>query len=131
LLATWSDPVTKKGTYGVEVLTDGQWTFQSFPTPSGIAVGSLDLGSIVCHAPGSCLALAGLFEVGSPYTERPLVETLSGGSWTAVIATDPSGAQANLGGTLSCSPSGHTCIDSWIILIPAGGAYAVFGVHRS
>jgi hypothetical protein len=51
-----------------------------------------------------------------------------------VIGTDPSGAQANLGGTLTCGPAGHTCINSWFVLIPSsagGGAYAVFGVHRT
>ena len=79
----------------IETLSGGGWTAARAPLPGGaVTKGQLaGLWTINCQAPGACLA-GGHYQVsgGQP---RYLIETLSGGTWTASSAPLPAGAAAD------------------------------------
>lgn len=75
----------------VEVESDGAWSAELVPMPAGSASGQLT--SISCPAVGSCVAV-GTWSAYTPSTatdSNALIETLSGGTWTGLEATAPSG----------------------------------------
>ena len=73
---------------GVE--TNGIWKTQEAPLPSNAGANAPSrLSSVSCAAVGACVAV-GFYEVaGQPVTEHAVVETLTGGTWSALDAPVP------------------------------------------
>lgn len=100
----------------IDTLSGGSWTATSPPVPAGAAAAGQTAGlwAISCPAPGSCVA-GGHYQNrgGQP---RYLIDTLSGGSWTASALSPPASAAANqqwsqygatsVGG-LACATASH------------------------
>jgi pimeloyl-ACP methyl ester carboxylesterase len=78
----------------IETLSHGAWTPSVAPLPAGASNQDLQLPSVACPAPGVCVA-AGAYDWTPAGTGiRPLIETLSSGTWTASAAPLPSGASS-------------------------------------
>ena len=78
----------------IDTLSGGTWTATEAPLPPG-ALSSLGatLGPIACPAVGSCVA-TGYYRDSNGY-KQDLIETLSGGTWTATEAPFPPGLASN------------------------------------
>jgi hypothetical protein len=99
-----------------ESLSDGTWTAAAVPTaglnpPAGNR--GVRLTKVSCPAAGSCVAL-GAYDIASVGTQT-VIETLSGGSWTAATAPAPAPANDVVLQALSC---------------PAAGSCAAAGYYR-
>src|SRR5580704_8744659 len=78
----------------VATLSGGTWTATDLPLPQGADRGDYaELYGIACPAHGVCVA-TGRDEAQNGHS-RAFIETLSGGSWTAVWAPLPAGAAAS------------------------------------
>lgn len=78
----------------IEMLTHGTWTPSMAPLPTGASNQDVQLSSVACPAPGTCVA-AGAYDWSPAGTGiRPLIETLSNATWTASAAPLPSGASS-------------------------------------
>ena len=94
----------------VETLSDGTWTPLQAPLPSDAAIAPqyATLGPISCASDGTCVATGSYYLTGQ-HTPIGLVETLTGGSWTAMVTPLPPGATGTPPtGQPSCS-SVSTC----------------------
>lgn len=95
----------------IEMLSNGTWTPAEAPLPDGAALThQASINSVACPAVGTCVA-AGTY-VDQNSVNQNLVETLSGGTWTATEVPRPAGAvtSKNSGlGAISC-PSADTCV---------------------
>ena len=108
----------------IETYSGGAWSATEAPVPSN-AVGATDshtwLKSVSCPAPGNCVAVG--YYVTGPSTAAGLIETLSGGRWTAMEAPQVSDADTNneveLAG-ISC-PAPGSCVADGIYHANAGG----------
>jgi hypothetical protein len=69
----------------IETLAGGLWVAAQAPLPPG-ASGDAHLTAVMCPVDGSCTAVGDFDAAG---TTRPLIETLSGGSWGAAVAPLP------------------------------------------
>ena len=92
----------------IEALSGGTWTVTEAPLPAN-AGGSQDvsLRSVVCPAAGTCAAVGSYYDT-SEY-EQGLIETLSGGNWTATEAPLPANANSNPSaflGSVACPAAG-------------------------
>jgi hypothetical protein len=66
----------------IETLANGTWSATTAPVPAdGVPNPVMELRSIACPAPGRCVAVGGY--INNDNYLRPLVETLSNGTWTA------------------------------------------------
>jgi hypothetical protein len=76
----------------VATLSGGTWTAASLPLPGDAASSNQDtfLEDVRCPAPGTCIATGTYAAQGGD--SQALLETLSGGSWTAIRAPLPAGA---------------------------------------
>jgi hypothetical protein len=95
----------------IETLTDGTWTAVEAPIPAGGQPGTAQLGGLSCGGEGTCAAVGSYMDPGGAPNTHWLIETFSGGSWTAVEAPIPVGGQpgtAELDGVVSCGGEG-TC----------------------
>jgi len=91
----------------IETLSGGTWTAAWAPLPGGAApLSTADLSSVACSAAGSCVAVGYYTERGGG--DGALIETLSGGAWTAAAAPLPAdaGQLAGLAG-ISCPAPGN------------------------
>jgi hypothetical protein len=95
----------------VETRSNGTWTTTtSGLSPSG-AVAS-DLTSVTCLTISSCVAVGTYWD--SSGDNHALFETLSGGSWTASTAADPSGATDVFDESIQCfSATSCLAVGSW------------------
>ena len=73
----------------IETLSGGTWTPATAPLPAGQAGMTSDLDGVSCSAPGNCVAV-GTY-TGQDKAEHGLIETLTGGTWTAATAPLPPG----------------------------------------
>jgi hypothetical protein len=75
-----------------ETLSGGTWTSGKLPLPSNAdtAKPAAYLSGIACPSPGTCVATG--WYVDQNGDVRGLIETLSGGAWTATSAPLPAGA---------------------------------------
>jgi hypothetical protein len=94
----------------VESLSGGTWTATAAPTaglnpPAGNS--GVALYKVACPAAGSCVALGG-YHVGSAGVQT-VIETLSGGSWTAMTAPAPAADNDVNLQALSC-PAAGSCV---------------------
>jgi hypothetical protein len=93
----------------IESLSKGTWTSTEAPVPAN-ADGNpgVELGDVTCPVVGSCVALGGYDDTDGD--AQPLLETLSGGTWTATAAPVPAGAQGDVSlDAVSCGAAG-TCV---------------------
>jgi hypothetical protein len=75
----------------IETMTGGTWTATEAPVPANAAADPLaGLDGISCPSAGACVAVGGYFD--SSVAQQGLVDTLSGGTWTASEAPLPAGA---------------------------------------
>jgi IPT/TIG domain len=95
----------------IETLSGGTWTATRAPEPAGSALQSAYLESVSCPSAGACVAVG--FYIDSGGANYGLIDTLSGGSWTATQApepgnsgTDGDGEQNALLYSVSCSLAG-------------------------
>jgi hypothetical protein len=76
-----------------EVFSAGRWDRLTVPLPPGAGTGSHETGvlrSVACPVSGTCVAVGSYTDgVGM---QHGLIETLSGGAWTAATAPEPAGA---------------------------------------
>jgi hypothetical protein len=102
----------------VETYTGGAWTPSVTPLPQGYATqGHVNsttngwLASVSCPTDGTCAAVGGYQDPGA--YQQGLLETLSGGRWTATEAARPTGTDPERGlvniRSVSCSGS-TTCV---------------------
>jgi hypothetical protein len=116
----------------IDTLSAGTWTATDAPLPAGGTPGSIFpdvFASIACPTTASCIAV-GTYEdpSGNPYG---LIETLSGGTWTASTAPEPANAGTAVDGhqaagfyALSC-PSATTCTAVGVYVDSTGGAFGL------
>jgi hypothetical protein len=78
------------GQFGLlETLSGGVWTATTAPPPAAAAAGTVGyVQSVACGGPGSCVAV-GSYSDAVAGGENGLLETLSGGAWTASTAPLP------------------------------------------
>lgn len=111
----------ESGTPGlIETLSRGIWTpaaAPAFVTSSQLA----DLFGVACPAESTCVAV-GTFE-DSQGAERPLVETLSGGSWIPAAIALPADANQSKEARLSqvACPAPGTCVAAGLYSAQNGG----------
>jgi hypothetical protein len=74
----------------IDTLNGTTWSSLAAPLPSGALGDSAQLFGISCGSPSACTAV-GYYNDTSHFSNG-LLETLSGGSWTAMRAPEPSGA---------------------------------------
>jgi hypothetical protein len=78
----------------IETLSGGTWTVSVAPLPSSASADDgAHLTGVTCPASGSCVAVGGYSEANfpSPPPRQGLIETLSGGVWTATEAPSAPG----------------------------------------
>ena len=115
----------------VATLSDGTWTAADLPLPAGAPSSTYAfLQDVECPAPGTCVATG-------TYTDRSgdlqgLIESLSGGSWTAMTAPLPAGAApAKADAASAVNLAGSACAaPGWCVTVgrysEANGASAAF-----
>ena len=90
----------------IETLSSGQWV--AIDAPSANGVGGASLNAVSCIASGICTVVGS--DAGSgPSTSRGLIDTLSGGNWTALPAPVPSDGDGIVGFTSVSCASDDTC----------------------
>jgi endoglucanase len=78
----------------IETLASGTWTPTELPQPgSASATPNASLFAVTCPAAGSCTAAGYYTDSGGNL--QPLIETLSGGTWTAAKAPLPANAASD------------------------------------
>ena len=118
---TLADKAHKNGEGLLASLADGTWTPVDVPLPADARPGQFgSFGGLSCPAAGTCVAVSDY--VDSSGNEQALIETLSGGTWTATEAPLPADASSDplaaLGG-VSC-PSAGSCVAVGSYLDTAG-----------
>ena len=94
----------------IETLSHGTWTPAAAPVDVPFTqVTFFQLGGVTCRAEGTCVAVGSYGDTQN--TERPLVETLSDGSWTPATPALPAGAnqKAAFLSQVAC-PAPGTCV---------------------
>ncbi len=105
--------------YLAETLSGGIWSAAAAPLPAGAAADqkwsteqATSLGGVACRAAGYCVASASYLARSGAIT--PVIDTLSGGTWTAANAPLPGGAATGtkqLGYlTLVACPASGSCL---------------------
>ncbi len=92
----------------VETLSSGTWT----PTTAGLTPAgatSAVLNGVACAAAGQCTAVGDYAD--SSNVPHALVETLSGGTWTATTGLDPAGLAGAAFSSVSCTDASD-CVAS-------------------
>ncbi len=73
----------------VDSFSDGTWTSTATPLPTDATFGagaqSAALNGIACPAVGSCVAVGAYNQTGTGDLPIPLIETLSGGTWSQTV----------------------------------------------
>ncbi|MGH9016553.1 MAG: hypothetical protein ACRDY1_02280, partial [Acidimicrobiales bacterium] len=112
----------------LETFSDGTWTASALPGVRRAYFASLSpvslLGGIACTSSTACVAV-GVYPVhtgrtlGCCYRYHPLIESLSGTTWTPSTApTPPEGADGSLS-AVSCSAPG-ACVAVGNVTVPTG-----------
>jgi hypothetical protein len=109
--------------YGIDVLSGGSWSARDTPLPAGGIAGSGGGNAApACSADGTCV-VAGVYD-STGGNGRSLLDTLSGGTWSATETPVPAGGQAHTGGTFTpaCSADG-TCVATGQYYADAAGEF--------
>jgi hypothetical protein len=105
--------------YLTETLSHGAWTASALPLPAGAAADqkwsqyqTTTISGLGCAPAGSCVATADYLTKANEFA--PLIETPSGGTWTAASAPLPADAAPGTGQvnsaylyTVTCPAAGH------------------------
>ncbi len=104
-------------TYGlIDTLSAGTWTATEAPEPANAGTDAdkhqhLSLSAVSCPSANSCTAVGDYYDTNG--TQYGLIETFSGGSWTAIAGPGPNNLGINFGGdevssltTISCPAAG-------------------------
>jgi hypothetical protein len=103
----------------VATLSDGTWTTTDLPLPAGADSGdSAELYGVSCAAQDACVATGD--DVAAKGYSRPFIETLSGGTWTAMWAPLPANAAP-------ASPTATTGAALDDVACPAAGSCVAVG----
>ncbi len=109
--------------YLTETQSGGAWTAAAVPLPDDAAAdqrwsqyGSTSIGGMACESAGACVATAGYVDHANEVL--PLIETLSGGTWTATQAPLPGDASPGTG------PSGASYL-AFVNCVTAGPCLTV------
>jgi len=90
----------------IDTLSGGTWTAQRAPLPTGVAATLSDLQGVACRSAGDCVAVGQYVLKGG---EESLIDTLSGGRWTAAVGPLPADGQAKGQAaplsSVACSPA--------------------------
>jgi pimeloyl-ACP methyl ester carboxylesterase len=106
----------------IETLSGGTWTPAAAPLPAGQTGPGSSLDSVSCSAPGNCVA-AGSY-TGRDSADHGLIETLSGGTWTASTAPLPAGTTDETLLAVTC-PAPGTCVAAGETGQAAGNGHAL------
>jgi hypothetical protein len=109
-------------------LSDGSWTVTDMPQPrNGNPSTNAYLSDVVCPAQGKCIATGNYTDQNG--NDEPLIETLSGGKWSAVSAPLPAGAapvkavqQTNTFLYSAACPTADSCITVGQYTVHGGSA---------
>jgi hypothetical protein len=111
-----------------DTLSGGQWTASALSLPADAAADqkwsqnqATTVGGLACESVGYCVATAGY--VTKTNVIAPLIETLSGGTWTALKAPLPADAITGSG------PSNGTYLD--LDTCPGAGSCLIVGSYPS
>jgi hypothetical protein len=99
-----------------ETLADGVWTPTAVTGLTGTSLGSASLSGVSCPAKGNCVAVG--FRTDSHTLTNPVIESLSGGHWTASAAPLPDNANQQTAGSLtgiSCTGPGTCVASGWYL----------------
>ncbi len=108
----------------IAVLSSGTWSTLDGPEPADsidsyqVGEGFAALPSVSCPSAGSCVAVGSYYDTSSH--RHGLIDTLSGGSWSASVAPEPSGSTDHSGELASV-----VCVSSSFCV--AGGEYQASG----
>ncbi|HMD45334.1 MAG TPA: IPT/TIG domain-containing protein, partial [Acidimicrobiales bacterium] len=91
----------------IETLSGGSWTATAGPVPAGAATGLSWFYGSACTAVGSCVAV-GYYTDGS-HKFTPVIDTLSGGTWSALQGPEPANAGTDAGGTANARLNAVAC----------------------
>jgi hypothetical protein len=114
------DYIDSNGNYRplIDTLANGTWTAAKGPLPAGgVPSGIFGTGvrAVACPAPGTCTAVGSYTDASGNL--RGLIETLSGGTWTAAKAPAPAKAASNPEvslGAMACPAAGScTAVGSY------------------
>jgi hypothetical protein len=107
--------------YLTDTLSGGAWTVAGLPLPADAAAdqkwsqyADTAIGGLACESPGNCVASAGYVTKSTALV--PLIETLSGGTWTAAKAPLPADAVTGSGQAdaayleLAACPAAGSCL---------------------
>lgn len=108
---TFADKTHKEGEGLLESQSDGTWAPVDVPLPADAIPGQFgSFDGLSCPAAGTCVAVTDYVDASG--NEQGLIETLSGGSWTATEAPLPADAGPDplaALGAVSC-PSAGSCV---------------------
>jgi hypothetical protein len=109
---------------GAEVEVGGVWSVLPVPLPADAAGSGQEAGldSVSCAAAGSCVATG--YYLGQGQQETGLIETLSGGTWTALEAPSPAGLRTDRLYSVTCPATG-SCLAGGAASDPSGNGQAV------
>jgi hypothetical protein len=109
----------------IDTLSGGSWSAIEVPVPAGGVAGSAYVNAPACSADDNCVVTGSYLPTGDAYSQG-MIDTLSGGSWSAIAMPVPVGGVGGSGGANSvgaaCS-AGDTCV-------VAGGYEAIGGEGR-
>src|SRR5271165_543193 len=108
----------------IEALSGGTWTATQAPEPANAGNDAgfdqyAVVNAVTCPAAGTCVAVGVYWDTN--FGNDPLVDTLSGGTWTATEAPVPAGAANNGTGGVNDNLSSVSC--------PAVGSCVAVGVY--
>jgi len=117
----WHLPAAGSLRPAAATLSGDTWTASTLPLPQGADLSdSASLIAIDCPAQGTCVATGG--DTDKNGHSRPFIESLSGGSWTAVWAPLPAGAAP-----LSATATAGATLRS--VACPAAGSCLAVGTY--
>ncbi len=93
----------------IDTLSSGTWTATEVATPGGQPSSDVQLTSVACTDPNTCVATGLALESG---VEQGIFETLASGTWTPSVAPTPAGTPsgANIELHNVACPTAGTCV---------------------
>ena len=108
----------------IDTLAGGSWSAIETPVPVGGETGSGEASGLACQSNGTCV-LPGEYQTPGD-RERPMIDTLAGGSWSAIEAPVPAGGEAGLYLTSAACSSNGTCVLPGQYETPGGEDHSMF-----
>jgi hypothetical protein len=94
----------------IDTLADGAWTPSQALLPANAAINpDAQLNAVACPSPTACVGVGSYDTNDTDIDQPPLIETLSGGSWTPLEGPLPAGSGSGMLNGVSC-PSVRFCV---------------------